>query len=159
MGTRASSPVFIGRVDELSRLTEALDRAHAGRSSAFVVAGEAGVGKTRLVSEFEIQARERGAVVLYGGCVDLGENGAPYAPLVEALRRWAQHATEVEIDEIVGRGRTELARLVPDLGPVDDSPRAASGGLTLRVRPGPAVRTPAFHAPTARHPGSGGARG
>ena len=130
MGTRASSPVFIGRVDELSRLTEALDNAHEGRSSAFVVAGEAGVGKTRLVTEVGIRARERGALVLAGGCVDLGENGTPYAPLVEALRTWAQHATDAEIDEIAGRGRAELARLVPDLGPVDDGPSAATGGLS-----------------------------
>ena len=136
MGTRVSSPVFIGRVDELSRLTEALDHAHAGRSSTFVVAGEAGVGKTRLVNEIGLQARERGAVVLYGGCVDLGENGSPYAPLVEALRTWAQHTTDAEIDEIVGRGRPELARLVPDLGPVDETPSAVSGGLSYQSAQG-----------------------
>src|SRR6266540_4004484 len=48
--------------------------------------GEAGVGKTRLVSELLARARAHGALTLVGGCLDVGEGVVAYAPMVEALR-------------------------------------------------------------------------
>src|ERR671931_1840285 len=87
MAVRVASPILIGRSVELGRLRAALDLARAGRSSATLIAGEAGVGKTRLVTEFTEIAGRDGAVVLLGGCIDLGDGALPYAPVVEALRR------------------------------------------------------------------------
>ena len=115
MAVRISSPVFIGRSDELARFHNAIDRARAGSATALVVAGEAGVGKTRLLAAFSDAARRDGVLVLSGGCIDLGDGGVPYAPIVEALRTWVRGATQEDRESILGTGRSELARLVPDL--------------------------------------------
>ena len=131
MDARVSSPVFIGRSDELLRLRAALGEAEDGQSSRFLVGGEAGVGKTRLVGEFSDGARRDGALVLAGGCIDLGEGGLPYAPIVEALRTWVRGADEDVVASILGQGRPDLARLVPDLGHVSGADSAAGSGLNI----------------------------
>jgi ATP/maltotriose-dependent transcriptional regulator MalT len=128
MAVRVSSPVLIGRSDELERLRAALQLAHDGRSSATLVAGEAGVGKTRLVAELAERARTEGAVVLQGGCILLGDGALPFAPVVEALRGFVRRAHPDELDAVLGSGRTELARLVPDLGPVAEE---SASGLSI----------------------------
>jgi DNA-binding CsgD family transcriptional regulator len=83
---RVSSPTFVGRSDELAALDSALARASEGIPAFAFVAGESGVGKSRLVAEFEARAKEAGAQVLIGHCLELGGTTFPYAPLVEALR-------------------------------------------------------------------------
>ena len=77
---------LVGRTGELDQLLGHLDRAAAGRSSAVLLAGDAGVGKTRLLDELKSRAVERGVRVLTGHCVDLGEVGLPYLPFVDLLR-------------------------------------------------------------------------
>ena len=74
---------FVERGAELGRLDAALFRAAAGSPSVVVVAGEAGVGKTRLLSEFASRVEGK---VLWGACLPMGERGLPFAPIVEALR-------------------------------------------------------------------------
>ncbi|HEX7195471.1 MAG TPA: AAA family ATPase, partial [Candidatus Limnocylindria bacterium] len=125
MSVRVSSPVLIGRATELARLKDALRLAHDGRSSSMVVAGEAGVGKTRLLAAFTELAEAEGAVVLAGGCIDLGEGAMPYAPVAEALRGLVRRADPERLDAVFGPGRSELARLVPDLGPVAEETTSA----------------------------------
>src|SRR4051794_13509471 len=61
-----------------------------GEASAVLVGGESGVGKSRLVSEFETVASAAGARFLAGACVDVGGSELPYAPLVAALRTLAR---------------------------------------------------------------------
>jgi transcriptional regulator with PAS, ATPase and Fis domain len=51
MTATLTSPTFVGRTEELARLTAAADRAAAGAPTAVLIGGEAGVGKTRLVGE------------------------------------------------------------------------------------------------------------
>ena len=114
---RVSSPVFIGRAAELDRLCGALDRARARQPSFVLVAGEAGIGKTRLVTEFSARAREGDARVLVGGSMQVGETGLPYAPIVGALRPLLRSLPADRLDELLGAGRVELAHLVPDLAP------------------------------------------
>ena len=84
VAARVSSPAFIGRAGPLQRLDAAAARAAAGDSTAVVVGGEAGVGKTRLVREFA--TRVPGWRVLTGTCIDLGDAGPPFGPMVEILR-------------------------------------------------------------------------
>jgi DNA-binding CsgD family transcriptional regulator len=120
MAVRVSSPILVGRSDELARLQAGLALAAEGRSGATLIAGEAGIGKTRLVSEFTNLAGRSGAVVLVGGCIDLGDGGLPYAPVIEALRGLVRGAGEDDLAAVFGQGRSELARLVPDLGPVPE---------------------------------------
>jgi DNA-binding NarL/FixJ family response regulator len=77
---------LVGRADELARLLAHVDRAVAGRSCAVLLAGDAGVGKTRLLDELCTRATSRGVRVLTGHCVDLGDVGLPYLPFVDLLR-------------------------------------------------------------------------
>jgi DNA-binding CsgD family transcriptional regulator len=112
---RVSSPVFVGRTVQLARLHRATERVSAGQPATVVVAGEAGVGKTRLVAELRRHAGERGAVTLTGGCVDVGEGVLAYAPVTEALRGLVGRLDADELDRVLGNARPELARLAPEL--------------------------------------------
>ena len=84
MGAPASD-VFVGRARELKQLELALDAARAGSGATVLVAGEAGIGKTRLVSELVRGAREAGCRVLLGHSIDLVGTELPYQPFLEAL--------------------------------------------------------------------------
>ncbi|MCV7401162.1 AAA family ATPase [Mycobacterium fragae] len=75
---------FVGRASELERLLSTWRTALDGGMRAVLIAGEPGVGKTRLAGEWSRQAYELGAVVLYGRCDE--DLGAPYQPFAEALR-------------------------------------------------------------------------
>jgi DNA-binding CsgD family transcriptional regulator len=111
---RVSSPDLIGREGELATLAEAVQRAADGEFGAILVAGEAGVGKTRLVAEMQRGAAETGARILTGDCIELAEGELPFAPLTAALRPVARDLGPAEIDALPGR--EELARLWPELG-------------------------------------------
>src|SRR4051812_10208672 len=82
--------VFIGRARELAEFERAMDDARAGRGAAVLVAGDAGIGKSRLVSELVRRAEEAGFVVLVGHSIDLAGTDLPYHPFVEALRPLGQ---------------------------------------------------------------------
>jgi DNA-binding CsgD family transcriptional regulator/tetratricopeptide (TPR) repeat protein len=77
---------LVGRDAELARLLSSIDRAVDGSGCAVLVAGDAGVGKTRLLDELCARATARGLRVLTGHCVDLGDVGLPYLPFVDLLR-------------------------------------------------------------------------
>ncbi|MFG1807579.1 helix-turn-helix transcriptional regulator [Streptomyces sp. NPDC049040] len=76
---------FIGRENDLARLTGVLERASAGDPRAVLLAGDAGVGKTRTLTEVAAHAAATGMTVLTGHCVDLGDVGLPYLPFTEIL--------------------------------------------------------------------------
>ncbi|MEV0616501.1 AAA family ATPase [Nonomuraea sp. NPDC050404] len=113
MPQRITCPVLVGREAELRRLREAVERARSGAASVVVVAGEAGVGKSRLVGEL-VRAAE-GVRALVGGCLDVAAEVA-LAPLVEALRSLQEWPDPAERERVVGPAREELARLLPGLG-------------------------------------------
>jgi DNA-binding CsgD family transcriptional regulator/tetratricopeptide (TPR) repeat protein len=115
MSERAWRSTFVGRSNDLAALELALDDAVAGHARMAFVAGDAGVGKTRLVSEFAARARIRGVRVLSGDCVDLGNGELPYAPLVAVLRSLARERDPV-LEQIPGFVSAELATLLPELG-------------------------------------------
>jgi DNA-binding NarL/FixJ family response regulator/tetratricopeptide (TPR) repeat protein len=81
---------FVGRTAELGKLRHALEAAQAGSGAAVLVAGEAGIGKTRLASELARRAREAGFQTLLGRSIDLVGTELPYQPFVEALRPLGQ---------------------------------------------------------------------
>ena len=99
---RVSSPVLVGRDAEAAQLRAALGRAAAGQPAIVVVAGEAGIGKTRLVTELLGEAGELGAVALTGGCLDVGDGVLAYAPLVEALRSLVGVLDPLELERVLG---------------------------------------------------------
>ena len=129
---RVSSPVFVGRAAELDRLCRALELAADHRPTMRLIAGDAGIGKTRLIAEFVPRARASGAHVLVGDCLQLGESGLPYAPFVAALRPLLRSLPPEKLDELIGPGRPELSHLLPDLGGVTDLPR--DGGAAAQAR-------------------------
>jgi len=100
---RTSSQVFVGRNAELGRLDEALAQATDGRPSMVLVAGEAGIGKTRFVSEFLGRAEAGGALTALGGCLDVADGGLPYAPFAEAFRALARQLGPAIVPEVFGR--------------------------------------------------------
>ncbi|WP_280886780.1 helix-turn-helix transcriptional regulator [Streptomyces sp. LBL] len=113
--TRSVSPVFVGRGDELDTLNDALARAAEGEPQALLLGGEAGVGKTRLVEEFATAACRRDAVVVLGGCVEIGADGLPFAPFSTALRALRRELPD-ELAAAAAGQEEELARLLPELG-------------------------------------------
>lgn len=124
MPGRVSSPRFVGRVVELSRLESAFSAAASdGDAAVFAVGGEAGVGKTRLAEEFESHAERGGGIVLRGACLQLVDRSLPYAPVVEILRRLARALDPPVLDRVLGAARRDLSHLHPDLDP----DRAAGG--------------------------------
>jgi tetratricopeptide (TPR) repeat protein len=105
---------FIGRIADLTLLVDLLADAVGGGPVLAVIGGEAGVGKTRLVGQLAATASERGVRVLRGGCVQLGGEGLPFAPLIEALRGLASELDPSELATVAGPARQELARLLHD---------------------------------------------
>src|SRR5438445_9134334 len=101
--------IFVGRDEELERLLRLWKEAMAGERRVALLAGEPGIGKTRLAVELAGTVRESGGVVLAGRCDE--DLGVPYQPFVEALRHYVTGAEERRL----GRYAGELARLLPDL--------------------------------------------
>ncbi|MGI8448452.1 MAG: ATP-binding protein, partial [Streptosporangiaceae bacterium] len=114
---RVSSPVLVGRSGQLSVLDTALAEAGSGNPSAVLVGGEAGVGKSRLVSEFAERSRGKGARVLAGGCLELGVDGLPFAPFTSVPRELVRDLGADGVAALLPGGATrELARLLPEFG-------------------------------------------
>jgi DNA-binding CsgD family transcriptional regulator len=112
---------FVGRTDELRRMMAALRAAAGGRPTTVLLAGEPGVGKSRLLGEYGSAARAWGAQVLLGGCVHLGAGevhlGAgdfPYAPLIEALRLFVREQGEQRAADLAGPAWAELHGMIAD---------------------------------------------
>ena len=105
--------VFVGREPELQRLEQLWKDAAAGEFRLAVVAGEPGVGKTRLAAELAVNVHHEGAAVLAGRCDE--DLGVPYQPFVEALRHFVNHTPTALLPQRLGRYGGELVRLVPEL--------------------------------------------
>jgi DNA-binding CsgD family transcriptional regulator/tetratricopeptide (TPR) repeat protein len=130
MVLRSQSAGFVGRAAELARLEHALGRAARGAPTTVLLGGDAGVGKTRLVEEFARRARERGARVLTGGCLEMGDGGLPYSAVTEVLRELTEVVGLPELRRLAGENARELQRLAPRLQPVDQ-PAGEGSGIAL----------------------------
>ncbi|MGV0695987.1 BTAD domain-containing putative transcriptional regulator [Mycobacterium paraintracellulare] len=111
---------FVGRGRELEGLLSAWQGALTGGVRTVLIAGEPGVGKTRLAGEWSQRAYEMGAVVLYGRCDE--DLGAPYQPFAEALRALvpcmgAERLRGLRGVEALLPLAPGLADVVPDLAP------------------------------------------
>ncbi len=109
---------FVARAPEVSRAVAALDRARSGEPSLLLVAGDAGVGKTRFLEHVAELARASGAQVVFGHCVDLGEIGLPYLPFTEALG--VLQRLDPATVEAVTAEHPALCRLLPGAVAADD---------------------------------------
>ncbi len=117
---RTASPVLVGRAEQLAVLDAALAPARREGPSVVLIGGEAGVGKSRLVSEFTARARGAGARVLTGGCVELGTDGLPFAPFTAVLRELVRELGADGVAGLLPGGVThDFARLLPEFGATD----------------------------------------
>jgi tetratricopeptide (TPR) repeat protein len=114
-------PRFVGREEELADLQRTLEQVLTGSGLFMLLAGEAGVGKTRLAEELARHARSRGLRVFRGHCYET-EGAPPYMPFVEILRDYIQgRPDDVLLDEL-GEDAPEIAKLAPELArriPID----------------------------------------
>lgn len=131
MANRVSSRELVGREEELALLMDLVRRAAGGEGGAFLVTGEAGVGKSRLVGELGRRARDAGSLVLVGECVDLAEAELSYAPIAGALRGLVRDRSERELVRLIGSARSELSRLLPELG--EPAPAVLASGGQARL--------------------------
>ncbi|HEV8573309.1 MAG TPA: AAA family ATPase [Dehalococcoidia bacterium] len=111
---RPSLTRFTGREEETALLRSHLEEAVRGRGRLVLVAGEPGVGKTRLVSELAVYAADRGLEVLSGRAYET-EGMPPYLPFTEPLARYAQSRSPDELRSALDGNGPYLARLLPDL--------------------------------------------
>ena len=110
---------LIGRESELERLDQSLAAVEAGRSSFQLLVGEAGIGKTRLLSEARARSMARGLRTLHGVAIESGA-GLPYLPLLTAIS-----------ESLNGRGlegSSAQIRAALFVRPGRDAPAAASDG-------------------------------
>jgi DNA-binding SARP family transcriptional activator len=105
---------FVGREGELAALIGGIDGALAHRPALFLLAGEPGIGKSRLADELATRAEARGVRVLWGRCWEAG--GAPaYWPWAQALRAYIRDAEPEQIRRELGTGAPDVAQLLPEL--------------------------------------------
>jgi tetratricopeptide (TPR) repeat protein len=120
MGTKAKPEVleaFVGRTSEMNEFEEALRRTADGRGTTVLVSGEAGIGKTKLSEEAGRKAQQLGLDVVWGHCSM--EEGAPsFWPWIQVARALRLIRGEKELDSYPGA--SELARIQPDDGELDD---------------------------------------
>jgi len=113
---------FVAREQELARLQQLWRQVSATEPAAVLVAGEAGIGKTRLAGELARGLQQDGALVLYGRC-DEGL-AVPYQPFVEALRPYASALGPERLRAELGPHAPQLGRLLPELRALGEPARA-----------------------------------
>lgn len=116
---------FVGREKELEALISALELLRVGRGGLVLLAGEPGIGKSRLAEEVCGHARSHGCKVAWGRCVEL--EGAPaYWPWIQVLRSLAEKSGAAILRRHRGGGR-ELSLLLPDFEAAGDRYRHDDG--------------------------------
>ena len=109
---RVSSPIFVGRVAERAMLSDALEQAVAGQPGIVLITGEAGVGKSRLLTEATALAEVMGVTAVSGACVDVAAGTLPYGPVLDVVRDLHRAGLTTTLP---AQTRAELGRLVPEV--------------------------------------------
>jgi len=120
----AETPLF-GRQAELGRLRQLLEEAIRGRGNTATVMGEAGIGKTRLVTTLVADALSHGCRVLIGRCHE-SDSILPFGPWVDACRSGQISTDEEILGALHPTRRAELSRLLPEAGMAGPPPTSDS---------------------------------
>jgi len=108
------SPIMVGRVDYVDSLRRDLDAASEGSGRTATLAGESGIGKSRLAAETRATAIERGFYIVQGNCFE-PDSTLPYAPLLDLLRVCMRGCSPAEIAERLGADAVDIARMMPEI--------------------------------------------
>ncbi len=120
-----TSGPLVGRRSELAQLDAGLDGALGGRGRSFLIAGEPGIGKTRLADELATRATGRGFHAYWGRCWESG-GAPPYWPWTQVLRELLDERGRESLETLLGASAHELAQLLPDLRDLVDDVEPAS---------------------------------
>jgi DNA-binding CsgD family transcriptional regulator len=107
-------PVLIGREDDLAVIHQLMEQAAQGKGQVALVSGEAGLGKSRLVSESIEQANRSGSRILQGNCFET-DGTLPYAPFIDLLRTYRAGHPGDDLETVFGSSSNELIKLLPEL--------------------------------------------
>src|SRR5713101_3725785 len=107
-------PKIIGRISELAALRLLVEQAKGGQGQIALIAGEVGIGKSRLTAEIKIYATTQGFQLLQGNCFPT-DLSCPYAPLLDLLRSVFITSSTTKIASDVGPIAREFAPLLPDV--------------------------------------------
>lgn len=129
------SPTLVGRDAELEQLCLRLGirmsgEGHPAAARALLLAGDAGVGKTRVLTELRDLALDRGWRVVAGHCLDFGDSALPYLPFSEILERLGTDVPDV-VSATVDR-HPALARLAPGRRSIGQADADPAGGIDPR---------------------------
>src|ERR1700686_4227955 len=111
----ACSSRLVGRADETRRIRDQLSRARDGEGFVLFLVGEAGIGKTRLLTETRTYARALGFTCLSSGC-DETTLSIPYSPWIGLLTQLLAGASNEEIYRPIGPYTQVVVPLLPELG-------------------------------------------
>jgi DNA-binding CsgD family transcriptional regulator len=107
-------PILIGRAAQVGVLQRLIDEVRAGQGRTGLIAGEAGVGKSRLIAEATSIASRGGLLVLQGNSFPY-DRALPYAPVLDLLRSWLAGRSPNETAELLGPSVAEIVKLLPEL--------------------------------------------
>ena len=128
-------PGMIGRDDSMARLRSAVAEARAGTPRAVLVTGEAGIGRTRFVTEASRSLQLEGWLVVQGQAVHLDDGAPPFLPFVQILGEMIAATDPARRASVMGPVREDLVRMLPELWPGPGpapTPEHRSGDGTLR---------------------------
>ncbi|MGE5405903.1 MAG: protein kinase domain-containing protein, partial [Candidatus Saccharibacteria bacterium] len=114
---------LVAREQELTALKEAYNNAAAGQGGICLIAGEDGLGKSRLIEEFSAYVDQRLGIYIKGKCFS-GRNKIPYGPIKEALNVYARHYQKLTasrqkyIRESIKEGIGDLGQIIINLNPL-----------------------------------------
>src|SRR5436305_1043725 len=126
---------LVGRDRELAELAAGLEDALGGQGRLFLIAGEPGIGKTRLAEQLARDAIDRGALVVWGRCWE-GGGAPPYWPWAQVIHAIAESADDQTLPGWLGPGAGYVAQIAPD--------------LTLRLGASLPGSVPSIESPTTR---------
>jgi DNA-binding CsgD family transcriptional regulator len=123
-------PVFIGRGLYIDALVQLIEQACSGHGQTVLIAGEAGIGKTRLVAEAlatlrSSRSQDRTPMVLQGRCFEL-DRSLPYAPLLDLLRSFLASHSPNDLAAALDPTASALVKLLPELADLLPGPAPGS---------------------------------